>query len=293
MALQNTMSVDSTVRPQTRAHTGLQQGVDLHWPASAIWHPGEPKVYAIGLTDLKDALAKGIEDFKAIPSFAVFLVIIYPIAGLILFRLIFGYNVLPLIYPMLAGFTLLGPAAAIGLYELSRRRERGLETSASHIFDVFHSPSTGAIARLSLSLLAIFFAWLATAKMMFEQIVGTAVPTSIETFANQIVGTPAGHSLIIVGNSVGLLFAVLVLVVTFVSFPMLVDRPVSASTAVRTSIRAVLESPLTVAMWGLFVAAALLIGALPFFIGLAVVFPILGHATWHLYRRVVSPDEVI
>jgi len=103
-----------------------------------------------------------------------------------------------------------------------------------------------------------------------------------------ILTTPAGRQLIIVGNSVGFLFALVVLVTGVVSFPMLVDRNVSAATAVRTSVRAVLENPTTMAMWGLFVAGALILGALPLFFGLAIVFPVLGHATWHLYRKVVG-----
>ncbi len=268
-------------------------GVELRWPASAIWRPGEPAVYTIGLADLRDAVTKGIEDFKAVPSHAVFLCIIYPVIGFILFRLSFGYDVLPLVYPMLAGFTLLGPFAAIALYELSRRREQGLDVSAGHLLEVFRSPSIGAIARLGCVLLAIFVAWLVAAQTMYAQIMGGAVPASLEEFARQVLTTPAGWQLILVGNAVGFLFAALVLVISVVSFPMLVDRKIGAATAVRTSVRAVLASPLTMAMWGLFVATALIVGSLPFFFGLAVVFPVLGHATWHLYRKIVSVDEVI
>ena len=270
-----------------------QPGVDLRWPASSIWRPGEPAVYSIGLADLKGAVAKGIEDFKAVPSFAVFLCIIYPIIGFILFRLSFGYEVLPLVYPMLAGFALLGPFAAIALYELSRRRERGLDASVWHLLDVFRSPSIGAITRLGIVLLVIFFAWLVAAQTMHAQIMGSAVPTSLEEFASQILTTPAGQRLIVVGNGVGFVFAVLVLIISVVSFPMLVDRNVGVGTAVRTSVRAVIASPLAMAVWGLFVIAALVVGSLPFFFGLAVVFPVLGHATWHLYRKTVSVDDVI
>jgi uncharacterized membrane protein len=268
-------------------------GVELRWPASAIWRPGEPAVRAIGLTDLRDAVAKGIEDFNAVPTHAVFLGIIYAVLGIILFRLAFGYDVLPLVYPMLAGFILLGPFAAIALYELSRRRERGLDVSAEHLLEVFRSPSIGAIVRLGLVLLAIFFAWLVAAKTMYAQIMGGAVPASLGEFSHQVLTTSAGWQLIVVGNAVGFVFAAVALVISVVSFPMLVDRNVGAATAVRTSVRAVAANPLTMAAWGLFVVAALIVGSLPLFFGLAVVFPVLGHATWHLYRRIVSVDDVI
>ena len=268
-------------------------GVDLRWPASAVWRPGEPAVHTIGLADLRDAVAKGIEDFNAVPTHAVLLGIIYAVLGLILFRLAFGYEVLPLVYPMLAGFALLGPFAAIVFYQLSRRREQGLDVSVGHLAEVFRSPSIGAIARLGFVLMVIFFAWLYAAQIMYAQIIGGAVPASLGEFARQILTTPAGWQLIVVGNAVGLVFAVVVLVISVVSFPMLVDRKVSAATAVRTSVRAVIASPAAMAVWGLFVAAALILGALPLFFGLAVAFPVLGHATWHLYRKTVSVDEVI
>jgi uncharacterized membrane protein len=287
MAMMTPKTVDYTDASSPRP------GVDLHWPASAIWRPGEPAVRSIGLADLRDAVAKGIEDFNAVPTHAVFLGIIYAVLGLILFRLSFGYDVLPLVYPLLAGFTLLGPFAAIAFYELSRRRERGLDVSVGHLFEVFRSPSIGAIVRLGLVLMAIFVAWLLAAQTMYAQILGGAAPASLEEFARQVLTTPAGRELIVVGNAVGFLFAVLVLVISVVSFPMLVDRNVGAATAVRTSVRAVIANPITMATWGFFITGALVVGSLPFFFGLAVVFPVLGHATWRLYRKTVSVDEVI
>jgi uncharacterized membrane protein len=284
------------MKPKIVTYAGAsipQPGVDLRWPASAIWRPGEPAVRSIGLADLKEAVAKGYDDFNAMPTFAVFLGIIYAVLGVILFRLSFGYEVLPLVYPILTGFVLLGPFAAIALYGVSRRREQGLEVSVEDLLEVFRSPSIGAITRLGLVLLAIFVAWLIAAQTMYAQIMGGAEPASLGEFARQILTTPPGREMIVVGNTVGFVFALLVLVISVISFPMLVDRDVSAGTAVRTSVRAVAANPLTMAMWGLFVALALVVGSLPFFFGLAVVFPVLGHATWHLYRRTVSAGEVI
>jgi uncharacterized membrane protein len=248
-----------------------------------------PTVRVIGLSDLTDALRKGFDDFWAKPSHVVFLSLIYPIAGLVLGRLVFGYDVLPLLFPLMAGFALVGPFAALGLYELSRRREQGLDTSWRHAFDVFRSPSFGAIAGLGFLLLAIFFIWIAVANAIYVATFGYAPAASMSDFLRAVFTTPAGWSLIIVGNLVGFFFALLVLVISVVSFPLLLDRNVGVYVAILTSIRAVLANPVIMAVWGVIVAAGLVLGSVPFFLGLAIIIPVLGHATWHLYRKVVAP----
>ena len=248
----------------------------------------KPNVRRIGTADLIDALAKGLDDFKAMPTHVVFLCLIYPVVLLIFARIYAGYEVLPLVFPLLAGYTMIGPLVATGMYELSRRREEGLDISRGHAFDVFRSPSIGSIATLGVVLMAIYFAWLGAAWAIYEAIFGNAAPTSIEEFARQVFTTPAGWTLIIGGSSAGFLFAVVVLTLSVVSFPLLLDRDVGVMTAMQTSVRAVLANPITMAIWGLIVAVALLIGSLPLFVGLSVVMPVLGHATWHLYRKVVE-----
>ena len=256
----------------------------------AATRPVQPEVRRIGLTDLRDALAEGIDDFLAMPTHAMFLCIIYPVVGLLLARLTFGYSILPLLYPLVSGFALVGPAAALGLYELSRRRETGRDTSAANAFDVLESSSIGAIAALGILLLVIFAVWVAFANAIYIATFGYASPDSIESFVHNLFTTRAGWTLIIVGNGVGLLFAILVLTISVVSFPLLLDRDVGAAVALLTSIRAVIRNPLTMIVWGLIVGALLLVGSLPFFLGLTVILPVLGHATWHLYRKVVAPD---
>ncbi len=248
----------------------------------------KPNVRRIGTADLIDALARGLDDFKAMPTHVVFLCLIYPIVTLIFARTYAGYEVLPLVFPLLAGFTLIGPLVATGMYELSRRREEGLDISRGHAFDVFRSPSIGSIAMLGAVLMAIYFAWLVAAWAIYVVTIGSAAPESIEEFARQVFTTPSGWALIIGGTFAGFLFAVVVLTLSVVSFPLLLDRDVGVKTAVHTSIRAVLANPITMAIWGLIVAVALLIGSLPLFVGLSVVMPVLGHATWHLYRKVVE-----
>jgi uncharacterized membrane protein len=261
-----------------------------HLLVGASAHPLRPMVRRIGPADLFQALALGVDDFLAMPSHAVFLCIIYPLLGLWLISLASGYSMLPLAFPLAAGFALLGPLAAIGLYELSRRREAGLDTSSSHAFDVFSSLSLGAIVSLGLLLMAIFLIWLAVAQEIYIATFGYAAPASISQFVSDVFTTSAGWTLIVVGTGIGFLFAVVALTIGAVSFPLLLDRDVGAAVALFTSIRVVAANPLTMALWGFIVAALLVIGSLPFFLGLTVVMPVLGHATWHLYRKAVEPD---
>jgi uncharacterized membrane protein len=248
------------------------------------------KVRKISISDLKDALARGLDDFLAMPSHAVFLCLIYPIVGFVIFRFVLGANILPLLFPLAAGFALIGPIAAIGLYEMSRRREMGLDVSWRHALDVFRSPSLGAIVVLGLMLVALFLVWIAVAQAIYVANFGYTPAASMPDFIHQVLTTPAGWTLIIVGNGIGFLFAVAVLTLGVVSFPLLLDRDVGAATALLTSIRAVAANPFVIGAWGFIVAALLLLGSIPAFLGLAVVMPVLGHATWHLYRKLIEPD---
>jgi uncharacterized membrane protein len=245
----------------------------------------------IGPADLMDALAKGWADFSALPTHAVFLCIVYPVIGILLASLTLGYSILPLLFPLAAGFALLGPLAAIGIYELSRRREAGLDATATDAIEVLRSRSIGAIVALGAMLMVIFLIWMATAHAIYVANFGYGRPASISEFARGVLGTPAGWNLIIIGNAVGFLFALVVLTISVISFPLLLDRDVGAAVAISTSVRAVLANPVTMALWGLIVAALLFIGSLPLFLGLPVVLPVLGHATWHLYRKVVVSDR--
>lgn len=261
-----------------------------HVLVGASTDPARPAIRHLSVSDLLRSLARGLDDFAAMPSHAVFLCVIYPLLGIFLIALTLGYSALPLAFPIAAGFALIGPFAAIGLYELSRRREAGLDSGSSHALDVLHSPSLGAIVALGLLLMAIFLVWLAVAQAIYVAYFGYAAPGSIGQFIDNVFHTPAGRNLIIVGTGVGFLFAVVVLAISAVSFPLLLDRDVGAAVALLTSIRVVAANPVIMALWGFIVAALLVVGSLPFFVGLTVVMPVLGHATWHLYRRAVEPD---
>lgn len=246
-----------------------------------------PAIRQIRVTDLKDVLARGVGDFGAYRTDVIFLCIIYPVAGLILARLAFGYDMLPLLFPLASGFALIGPVAAVGLYEMSRRREQGIQITWADAFSVVHSPSFGAILVLGLLLMAIFLLWLVAADAIYQATLGPEPPASFELFVRDVLTTDAGWRMIGVGVGAGFLFALLVLMISVVSFPLLLDRDVGLAAAVWTSVRAVAKNPGPMAVWGLIVAGSLVIGSIPFLLGLIIVMPVLGHATWHLYRKVV------
>jgi uncharacterized membrane protein len=245
-------------------------------------------VRRIATGELRDVLAKGLGDFSTYRTDVIFYCLIYPVAGLVLARLAAGYDMLPLIFPLASGFALIGPVAAVGLYEMSRRREQGADIAWADAFGVVRAPALGAIFVLGLVLLVIFLLWLVVAYAIYDVTLGPEPPTSIVAFVRDVLTTNAGWALIGVGMGVGFLFAVLVLTISVVSFPLLLDRDVGLYTAVLTSYRAVRANPGPIAVWGLIVAVGLVVGSIPFLLGLAIIMPVLGHATWHLYRKVVQ-----
>jgi uncharacterized membrane protein len=251
-------------------------------------HAPAPTVRGITLTDIGPILARGFDDFAAFRTDVVFICMIYPLVGLVLARLAFGYDMLPLVFPLASGFALVGPFAAVGLNEMSRRRELGMEVGWANAVAVVGAPSFGAILLLGLALLGIFLLWLFVAELIYQMTLGPMPPASIGSFVHDVFTTDAGWAMIAVGVSVGFLFALTVLAISVVSFPLLLDREVGLDTAVLTSMRAVRVNLVPMAAWGLIVAGALVLGSIPFFLGLIVVMPVLGHATWHLYRAVIA-----
>ena len=246
-----------------------------------------PAVRRIDTADLREALRKGFADFGAYRTDVIFLCLLYPLIGLALGRLAFGYGMLPLLFPLAAGFTLIGPIAGIGLYEMSRRRELGIDKGWADAFGVARSPALGAIMALGLLLFAIFVVWLGAAHFIWLLTMGPDAPTSVASFARDVLTTPAGWAMAGIGVGVGFLFALLVLTVSVVSFPLLLDHDVGVATAISTSYEVVRANPRPMALWGVVIAGGLVIGAIPLLMGLAIVFPVLGHATWHLYRKVL------
>lgn len=245
----------------------------------------QPTIRQIGLGELRIALQRGWADFLATPTQLVFLCVLYPVVGLLAGSLAASGDALHLVFPLAAGFALVGPLAALGLYEISRRRETGHAASWVNAFDVLRSPAIVPIVVLGAVLAVLFLLWLKAADMIHAATIGTLPP---ETPFWEGLASAEGWRMIWMGNLVGLGFAAVVLALTVVSFPLLLDRGGSIARAIGASLRAMATNPVPMAAWGLLVAGLLLLGALPLLIGLAVVLPVLGHATWHLYRLMVS-----
>lgn len=246
-----------------------------------------PETRVLVMDDLRQALRKGWDDLAAMRSDVLFACMLYPAVGAVLLALAAQGNLIHLLFPVLSGFALVGPVAALGLYELSRRREAGREVSWGAMFDVLRNPRFPRILMLSLFNGVIFMAWLLVADAIHAATLGTERPDSLMALVTAALTTPAGWVMTVVGTAVGFVLAVAVLAVSVISFPLLLDRDVSLPVAVLTSVQVARENPVVIATWGLIVAGGLVLGILPLLLGLVVVLPVLGHATWHLYRAAV------
>jgi uncharacterized membrane protein len=249
-----------------------------------------PRVRRIGPNDCFSALKEGLDDFFSMPTYPVFVGLFYAVAGIALFAMTSLGNALHLAFPLAAGFALIGPFVAIGLYEMSRRRERGLAVRGRDAFTVLRSPALPSILAFGLLLLAIFAAWIFAAELIYVWLYGPNPPAAATSFFQEVLTTDRGRTLIVVGVLIGFCFAALALAISVVSFPLMLDRDLGLVPALQASLRVTRANPLAVAFWGLIVAVALVLGSLPLFFGLAVVFPVLGHATWRLYRKAIDRD---
>jgi uncharacterized membrane protein len=257
----------------------------------ALHTPSVPRFVTrrLRVADIGHALSRGWEDFMAMPSHLLFLGLLYPIAGLVIGLVTAGENAFWLLYPLLSGFVLIGPFAAIGLYEMSRRRERGERPTWRDALSVLHAPNLGSILALGALLAVLFLAWLTLAHSLYMLFFGDEPAKSYTQFFGQVLGTEAGVTLIIVGNIIGLFFAIAALALSVFSFPLMLDRQVGLDVALRTTLRAAWDNPLVIALWGLMIAVMLGLGMAAALMGLAIVMPVLAHATWHFYRRAIGP----
>jgi uncharacterized membrane protein len=251
------------------------------------------KVCKIEPRDCFAALAEGLDDAQAMPTYPAFLGLFYALAGVALVSLSSFANALHLAFPLAAGFALVGPFFAVGLYEMNRRRELGLSATLRDAFGALRSPALPSILALGFLLFVIFAAWIEAAHLLYIGLYGPAPPVSAIPFFHDVLTSGRGWLLIILGGAIGFCFAALALCISVVSFPLMLDRDVGLVPAVTASLRVSRENPVAIALWGFMVATVLVVGTLPLFIGLAVVMPTLGHSTWRFYRRAIEPDPSV
>lgn len=253
--------------------------------ATSLAHP---RVRDITPADLHWALRAGLNDFLAFRGDILFAAFIYPTVAILAAAFALDVSLTPIVFPIVATFSLMGPVFAIGFYELARRRQEGTEAQWSHFLDPLRGASAMQIVALAAGLAMLSVVWLVTARAIYEATLGTLHPATVGAFVSGLFGTMEGWRLIVIGNLAGFGFAVVTLAVAVVSFPMMVDRPVHAFDAVETSLRAMGRNPLVILRWGFYVAGILVLASIPLFLGLAVAFPVLGYASWHLYTRIVE-----
>jgi len=250
-------------------------------------------VRRISHEDLSIALRQGLDDFLTFRGDIVFAGLVYTFIGLAAVVMTTSAPLVPFFFPVVAGVGLLGPVAAVGFYELARRREAGeKDVHWFNFLDVRKRPSVDDMGIVAGLLLGIFFVWLLAAGALYAALFGWATPTSLPQFLATIFTTPRGWALIIGGAVVGAIFGWIVLAISVVSMPMLVDGDVTAAEAVSASWRAAHENRDVMIRWGLIVLGLLVIGSIPLFVGLAFVLPWLGYATWHLYTRLIDRQSL-
>jgi uncharacterized membrane protein len=260
----------------------------LHALFEANRTTGSLKLRRLEPADCFAALAEGFDDALEMPTYPAFVGLFYALAGVALVSVSSFADALQLAFPLASGFALIGPFVAVGLYEMSRRRERGLEPDWRAALAVARSPALPSILALGLLLFAVFAGWIGAAQLLYVHLYGPDPPAALMPFLRDVLTTGRGWLLIVDGGSIGFCFAALALCLSVIAFPLMIDRDVRLVPAIGASLRLSRKCPAAIALWGLIVATALVFGALTLFVGLAVVVPVLGHSTWRLYRRAVE-----
>lgn len=250
-----------------------------------------PLIRSIGMQDLREALAAGVEDLRAAPSFGLVFGGAYALGGLAVVACLFWLGMPYLVYPLAAGYALIGPFAGAGLYEVSRRREAGEALSWRAVLGTVRRQGSRELAWVAFVSVFVFVIWVYQVRLLLALFLGLSLPPTLAGFVEVVLTTPEGLAFLAVGHLVGAALSLVTFTLTVVACPLLLDRDHDVVTGMITSVRAVTSNPGPMLAWAALVAALLVLGMAPAFLGLAVVLPILGHATWHLYRRVVAPAE--
>lgn len=251
---------------------------------------GPYPVRRIGFADLRHALMEGAGDLAAAPAYGLTIGAFYAGGGLFLLAMVFRLNLAYLAYPLAAGFLLVGPFAALLLYEVSRRREAGLPIGWSALWRVAVREGAGRLGWMPILTLFAFIVWLDVAVVIYAVFFGLRAQP-LPDLALAILTTADGLLFLVVGHAVGAVFAGTIYSASVVGYPLLLARGCDFVTAIATSLRAVAANPAPMLAYAGIVAGATAFAIVPAFLGLVVVLPWLGHATWHLHRCLIGPDD--
>ncbi len=247
-----------------------------------------PEVNAVTVADIRASLAEGLSDFARAPAFGLFFGGIFALGGILIALALTAWEVPWLIYPFAIGFPLLGPFAAAGLYEVSHRLETGRPLLWGQVLTAVWAQKSRELSWMAFVMLFFFWIWMYQVRLWIALILGRMSFSTLDRFLTVVFTTPQGWIFLVIGHLVGAALSLVLFSITVISIPLLMQRDVDFVTAMITSVKAVLASPLVMLGWGVIVTLAVIVACVPFFLGLLVVLPVLGHATWHLYRRAVA-----
>lgn len=251
----------------------------------------EPQVRRIAVKDVSEALVAGIRDFQAAPLFGLLFGSFYALGGILMVLSVRSLGIPWLAYPLAAGFMLIAPFVATGLYEVSRRREAGEPLGLASVLSVVWAQRGRELAWMAFVTLFVMIMWLYQVRLLLALFLGFQSFASVEEFIRVVLTTNEGLMFLLVGHLVGAVLSAILFSLTVVSFPLLLERDVDFVTAMITSVRAVAQNPAVMLGWAAVIVALTAVALAPFFLGLLLVLPVLGHATWHLYRRLVAPEQ--
>jgi uncharacterized membrane protein len=249
-----------------------------------------PEIAELDFSDLKVALGKGFSDFRKAPIYGIVFGAIFAALGVVLYLQFVVWQSDISIVPLAAGFPLVGPFVAVGMYEVSRLIERGESVSWLSVVQAIYAERKRQIPSIAFVVLFIFLIWVYMAHLVFALSFGLKPLTNVMS-STDILLTKEGITMLLMGSVVGGFLSFVLFSITVIGIPLLVDREIDVVTAMITSFSLVLNNMVVMLSWGVIVGLLLVVAMIPMFMGLIVVLPVLGHATWHLYKLAILPEE--